>query len=176
MDARPNAYNKVLPLITANGVLIVTNGSLIATNISNINTSWSGIASNASDIATNAAAIAAMGYVDRGDPDIMDFQSGELEKDGNWYTMDLSAIVGAARRLVHLKLEIGDSAGGKHVKFRTNGNTYTNNVAHRMTVTAGTPCQHDVWVYTDDAGKIEYSISSATWIFVNIFVKGWWLL
>lgn len=115
-------------------------------------------------------------FVDRGDPSSHDFVKTDLTIDWAWHELDLSSIVGAANRLVLLRLEVRSTAGDEEFQFRTKGIADAYNLVRRRTYLANTTCYMDVWVYTDASGIIEYKIVTDTWGTFNITVKGWFEL
>lgn len=150
MDARPNAYSKVLPLITTNGVLIAANGVLIAANT------------------------AALGHklIDRGDPATYDFAIGDLIVDGAYHPLDLSPIVPVGAVAVKLCVSIVSGNANQSIYFKKNGNTNGINIdAVSIGVAAGNAV-HCVTVFCDSDRKIEYYATSGLST-INIAVCGW---
>jgi hypothetical protein len=114
-------------------------------------------------------------YVNRGDPSSVDYSSGSFTKDGTWYDLDLSSIVGAQRVLVHMRVVLSNDTVEEYLSIRENGNS--NSIASfvgRATV-ADKDCEFaDAWVMTDSSGVVEYAASNGgTWNKMNVSVRGW---
>lgn len=121
------------------------------------------------------AAVAGMSYVDRGNLASYDFTEATLTEDGNWYDMDLSAIVGAGVRLVLLKVDIVNTAAGQPGNLRTKGYTGNANIVTFFSVANNVHLCGDRWVLTDANGVIEYVFNATTWSQINIGVRGWFV-
>lgn len=115
------------------------------------------------------------GYNDRGDPAAFDFQVGDLTKDGAWHDLDLSGILPAGARAVHLRISIISVATGQVVKFRENGNANEINIARAKVVSNSFSMEYDIIVALDPAGVIEYWATNAAWAQIDICVAGWFL-
>lgn len=114
-------------------------------------------------------------YVDRGDPATYDWQSGDFTKDNVWRDLDLSAIVPAGAITVALSCHIQATEVAKRVQFRKKGNVNTRNVAEMWTQVSAADHAGDLIVALDADKKIQYRIHAATWLSLNVTVKGWWL-
>ena len=62
-------------------------------------------------------------YVHRGNPVAYDYDHHTLIRDGAWHTLDLSAIIPANAKLVHLRLGISGSATGSFFRVAKTGVT-----------------------------------------------------
>ena len=60
-------------------------------------------------------------YVHRGNPTAYDYTHTTLIQDGEWHTLDLSAIVPANAKLVHLRLGILHSTTGRNIQVAKTG-------------------------------------------------------
>lgn len=115
-------------------------------------------------------------YVDKGDLAAWDYQIGDFTVGSGWHTLDISAKVGAAERLVLLRMQIKSAAGGKEMRLRTNGNSNEFNMQSMFTHDNTLYYRDDVWVKTDANGVIEYWIISTTWNTINMSVRGYFTL
>ena len=112
-------------------------------------------------------------WYSRNDPVNEDFAQGVFTKDGTWYDLDLSGIIGKGVKLVMLgvyALTVGNT-GGFHV--RTNGNANEQNVSACYTQADSFNYGRDMWVVTDADGKIEYKAENVTWVGLDVTVRGW---
>ena len=116
-------------------------------------------------------------YVDRGDPSSWDWIVGALTTDGAWHDLDLSSIVPADVRLVHLNVEINSPTIEAYIQLRENGNVNVHNrVAKTVSVANLYFRSSDSIVVCDTNRKIEYWASSGvTWTAFSILVRGWWI-
>ena len=102
-----------------------------------------------------------------------DYIATDLTKDDAWHELDLSDIVGKSKSLVFIKTYLNTNVGDKYLKLRTNGYSNNTNIACCCTQVAEKTCTHTLIVFTDNAGKIEYSASVATWNTLTLAIRGW---
>lgn len=116
-----------------------------------------------------------MGHVtvNRGDPSVADFTLTTLTTDETWREMDLSSIVPANAQFVILHVNIRDNAAGKRIDFRKKGNVNDKNISRLRTQSANISNSGDFEVPLDSNRKIEYWASNASFLKLNIVVKGW---
>jgi len=112
-------------------------------------------------------------WYDRGDVAVYDYTTATLTADGAWHNLDISAIVGTAKRLVLINTYLKDNAGGKTMSLRTNGYTNGINIEQCGTVVADKTCSRNVWLYTDENGIIQYNIEVATWANTDLAIRGY---
>lgn len=112
-------------------------------------------------------------YTDRGDFDGVDFAVGVLTTDAQYHDLDLSGIVGAAVRLVHIQMSVQADRAGAGINLRTKGNTLSYNVFGYLQQVADVRATLEGWVVTDSAGKIQYYATNDTWTYLSISVRGW---
>jgi len=112
-------------------------------------------------------------YVDRGDAEAYDFVKNDLTRDGAWHDMDLSAVVGARKRLTILRLALQNVTVQSSVEFRTKGYTGAFNQSKTYTYVSNVPCEQSVTILTDTSGIIQYRATNNVWGQINILVKGW---
>lgn len=115
-------------------------------------------------------------WIERGDLPANDYDENDLTQDNNYYTLDISGIVGVGKRLVLLSCRMIEDQGNKAVTMDTNGQTYHINASIHRTQFANITYQFNAWVYTDADGKIEYRYESGTWGVTRISVRGWFEL
>ena len=112
-------------------------------------------------------------YTDHGDVDALDFVVGDFTLDATWRDLDLSSIVGAAQRLVLMRVSIIVTAAAKAISFKTKGNSNNYNLASVYNQVADVQYVADVWVLTDANGVVQYNGMTATWTSLNVLVRGW---
>lgn len=115
-------------------------------------------------------------WIDRGDIGAYDFVKAGLTIDGNWHDMDLASIIGAARGLVCIRLELINATPQSSLEFRTKGYTGTYNQRITYVHVANITNEQDVWVYTDASGVIQYKATNNVWVATNVLVRGYSLL
>jgi len=112
-------------------------------------------------------------FVNRGDPDTLDFVMGDLTLDNDYHDMDVSGVVGVGIRLVWMLVSIKAAEADKDINFRTKGATNEVNRGRVRTHVAAQWQDTDVFVVTDSSGVFSYKAVAATWQGVNICVRGW---
>lgn len=112
-------------------------------------------------------------YVDRGFIDGWDFDENDIIADATWRTLDISHIVPAGERLVHLTLaaqlvEVGIAI----IITKPNG---TGNANHwRVNSHGDRHCGwENGWIMCSADGKIGYLAYPGTWEVVHLSVRGW---
>lgn len=115
-------------------------------------------------------------WIDRGNIADYDFREGDFTIDGSNHDLDLSGIVGAAKCLVMLRLRANSTDVFEYVIFETTDNTNHKNVSIKYCKAAGKMESGDIWVKTDEAGKISYMFSSNKWVTVYLTVGGYFVL
>jgi hypothetical protein len=112
-------------------------------------------------------------YVDRGDPSSWDYVVGDLTVDSAWHDLDLSSIVtDSDALLVHFRVQITSSSGGKVVMLRENGNTNSYNSLVCLKSSDGVPQIQDGLVSCDTSQVIEYYVTSGV-AELGLSVRGW---
>jgi len=113
-------------------------------------------------------------YYNRGDPSTWDYSisGGSLTADGNWYSKDLSPIVGKVKRLVHIRGMVSHSSLGHSLEVRERGLNNTFNAYVLTNQVANQNIRSDGWVLTDDAGIVSYRITNAT-TSAQFVIRGW---
>ena len=115
-------------------------------------------------------------FVDRGSLGAVDFDVGDLIKDGNYHDLDLSGIIGARRCLVQIQLLVVVTTLNKFVGFRTKGYTDGYNRYVNYIHVINNAVVLEPFIYTDKNGVIEYRLETATWTTANITIRGWFVL
>jgi len=110
-------------------------------------------------------------YTDRGDPTAWDKTSWTT--DANWHDWDLSSIVPAGTKLVHLRVHFKDDAPGNTIRFRKNGNVDTFNAFYCVAPVANVDACYDGWVVCDSNRVIEYLASNTTFTYIYAVVRGY---
>lgn len=115
-------------------------------------------------------------YTDRGMIEAYDYAVGDFAKTGTWTDLDLSAIVGAAERLVLCSLLIKATAADKHFELRRKGIGSTFCRPMVWTQVADIFTAGDILVLTDSSGVISYYADNEdgfTWTNIWLTVRGW---
>lgn len=112
-------------------------------------------------------------FVDRGDPTVPDFSTGDLGAAGTWWDLDLSSIIPKGSALVLLRVSINSTVEGKSLHIRTKGNSGGINVSLAATQVAGLTIGENFWIAPNVNGVVEYYFSSATWTTRDFTVGGW---
>lgn len=102
-----------------------------------------------------------------------DYTQAGLTTDGNFYDLDLSAIVPAGATWVYLRVSISDDAAGSSIQFRKNGSSggYDNPIVG--TQVAAVSNHASFFVPCDSGRVIEYKGSNLAFTSIGIAVLGW---
>jgi len=121
----------------------------------------------------NAQGFLSTAYVDRGDPADNDFEIGDLTADNNWHDLNLSGIVPAEAKAIHLTCVIESTLKEKFARFRKKGNINAANVLINRAQIAGVRHHTDGFVACDSNRTIQYFIQSPEINDINLSVRGW---
>lgn len=113
-------------------------------------------------------------YEDRGDPSAYDKTLTDFTTDNSWHDLDLSSVVGAQAKAIHMRIVVTDNAAGSFVQFRKKGNSNTYNCALIYTQVADQELHNEVIVACDKNQKIQYRTTNTTFTTINLVVKGWY--
>jgi hypothetical protein len=116
-----------------------------------------------------------LGFVDRGDPSAYDFTLTDFTTDGNYYDLDLSAIVPAGAKAVIIRIIAQDDATGSIVLFRKNGTSNAYNIMGVRTQVSGVFADGIAIVAVDTNRVVEYRTSNTTYSAINVSVCGWFI-
>lgn len=116
---------------------------------------------------------AGVSWHDRGEILCPDYELGDLTEDDAFHDLDLSGIVGAAVRLVLLRVRIAGAADHNRVIFKRKGATENPNISFVYVFPTVHNFDTSIWAYTDAAGKIEYKFSNVVWTYIELSVRGW---
>lgn len=121
-------------------------------------------------------AFSSPGYVDRGDTSGWDFtQSSGITTDGDWHTLDLSSIVPAGAKAVHLRVFVLDDVSGSDFYVRKLGYVGTDSAMFCVfTQAASTYYSADGIVACDSNRCVQYKAANTTWT-VLLGVVGWFI-
>ncbi len=114
-------------------------------------------------------------FIDRGDPGTVDWTAGDFTKDNTWRDLDLSSIVPENAKGVALSVAALCEQIGINVYFRKKGNVNTPNRSRLQTQVGYGTMPADITVACDENRKIQYLMGLATWLSLEVTVKGWWL-
>lgn len=118
------------------------------------------------------ACVAGLQYVYRGDPEAYDYTQATLSADWTWHTLNLSAIIPANAKLVHLRLRALSATTGMSLLVKKVVPTNGMNLVCLETLVANRNTFEDAIV--DCTGhQIAYMASSGTWSGLGILVLGW---
>jgi len=114
-------------------------------------------------------------YVDRGDPDTIDWEVGDLITDNTWRDLDLGAKgVPANATAVYIRVAIQDDAVNSYMQFRKDGNTNAIAKSDIWTQVANSVMIGNMVVGVTNQ-TIEYKGSNLAFLIIQITVVGWWL-
>lgn len=118
------------------------------------------------------ACVAGLQYVYRGDPEAYDYTQDTLSADWTWHTLNLSAIIPANAKLVHLRLRALNATVGKSFLVKKVVPTNGMNIVDLDTLVVSRNTCEDAIV--DCTGQqIAYMASSGIWSGLGILVLGW---
>lgn len=165
MFAISNVMSTLLPLIEANALCFTEAEAAIA-----INAIATG--ENAEAIEANTALIAAMGFVDRGDLAVIDWDEGSFTRDGAFHDFDMSSKIPAGATWGYIEIAAQCTSSIGTVIFKKQGWTGTHNVFVCQPVVTGRYYYSFGWLQLTPARLVQYLIQpNVTNIIVN--VKGW---
>ncbi len=117
----------------------------------------------------------AVGYYNRGDPAIFDWELSDLIADNNWHDLNLSAIVPAGATIVRFSVLHSATSTSARIMMRQNGNANNFNIAS-MRCQVGSLNQDETFLVSPDADRIiEYRIVGGFTTFLRLTVCGWWM-
>lgn len=113
-------------------------------------------------------------YVARGDPSAYDFSQSTLTQDSAWHSMDLSAIIPANAKLVHLALGAAHATPGRYFKVRKPG--LSNDFAVANVATQATNIVNTLDAIVPCVSQaVEYFATSGTFVSLRVVVLGWFV-
>ena len=114
------------------------------------------------------------GYVYRGDPAAVDFAVGDLTTDEAWHTLDLSSIVPANAKAVHLAVFHNPSGTNNSYIYFHHGDA--TNLIGLMGVRAinGVGVEQPVTCPLNSSREIKYKVKNDSPDDIDITVIGWW--
>jgi len=113
-------------------------------------------------------------YIHRGDPAAWDFMLANFTIDNAWHELDLSGIVPAKAKAVHLIVYAHNSILGQAVQFRHTSQVNEVNRAFCKTIVANLSNWFDIVQALDADRKIDYKAPPGGWVHINVAVRGWW--
>lgn len=103
-----------------------------------------------------------------------DFTINDFTTDATWRELDLSAIVPAGTKFVHLRINLLHSAIGSMLILKKNGTASdNNNTAAWSTLVANVNIYNTFLVECDSDRKIEYWASNIVWGGIWLNILGW---
>jgi len=114
-------------------------------------------------------------YVDRGDPVGWDKGVGDFTTDGTWRDLDLSAIVPAGVRTIHIHCVMNDDVATSEILFREKGNANEVNYLGGPCIVANIWRDIDGIVSCDANRVIQYKGSNVAFAAINLTIRGWWV-
>ena len=113
-------------------------------------------------------------YTDRGDPPGADFTIGDFVIDGNWHTLDLSAIIPVGTIAVYVRTTMTGTQSNKNFLLREPGNTTAANVFLATTQLPNVFSPQLGRVNVNSNRQIEYMFSSIFITQMFMVINGWW--
>lgn len=114
-------------------------------------------------------------YIERYPSPVGDFGEGDLTLDGNYHTLDLSAIVPAGVSAINLSVKVRTDIAASYVRFRHPDDTRDTGRCVLRTQLAGIDFRM-VWCQGCDANRhVEYAFNNVVWDSIALVVRGWWL-
>lgn len=117
---------------------------------------------------------AGLRYVARGDAAAYDFDQTTLTQDGAWHTLDLSAIIPANAKLVHLRLGAAASASGRYLRVSPVGYTLNFAIANVATQVANIINEMDA-IVPCSGQQVQYWTTGSAFASLRFVVLGWFL-
>ena len=130
------------------------------------------LTSDADGLATWETPSGGGGFVDRGDPEVVDRSTWAVA--GAWTDWDLSAIVPAGAKAVLLLIGLQGTAVSDNIAFRRNGNVNNAVVAKLQCQVPNIVFFQDITVACDENRIIEYYKAGEGYPAIIATVKGWW--
>lgn len=115
------------------------------------------------------------GFVDRGDPQLVDLQTADFTFDGEEHDISLPSIVPANAKAVLMELTLSATTYSVTMYLRKKENIYFVNGAAITTQRVGTTMNADVILGIGPSNKLTYMSYGATILEFFIVVKGWWI-
>lgn len=130
--------------------------------------------SGGSDEINATGLVGRVNYVDRGDPSAFDFTQATLTINAAWHDLDLSSIVPAGAKAVHLAVWVNDNATYQECHIRSKGNVNEISVLTARTQVANIDSSIEGIVAVGATRVVQYLVDTGT-NFVLILVKGWFI-
>lgn len=117
----------------------------------------------------------AVGYYDRGDPGIWDWQLVDLIADNAWHDLDLSAIVPAGATIVRFQTIFRSTSTNSRFMIREKGNVNSFNVSSIGIQLGNETLEEQLFCAPDADRVIQYRFVSPVPSFFRMTVCGWWM-
>ena len=114
-------------------------------------------------------------YIDRGDPEFLDWTTENFTTDDFWHDLDCSNIVPKNTIAIMFTGRILHSESGKQFMMRKNGNTYYNNQRLTRTQVANIAKSFNWIVACDSDRLVEYRASNTTFLYIDLTIAGWFV-
>lgn len=114
-------------------------------------------------------------FIDRGDAFAWDWTKFTIDDDGTWKTWDLSGIIPVEATAVSIQTWIVINAVNEKVRFRPGAAYGTEAEAGSITQVGNIGLINDFTVAVGPNRTIQYNVTNAAWLQLNISIKGWWL-
>ncbi len=111
-------------------------------------------------------------YVSSGDVVANSFDKTDFTYDSQWNELDLSAIVPAGVKLVHIEVVHRHSVPANWMKFKKLGYANDFNLVQFNTRVNGVDDWYDVWIEVDTDRKLGYKAGASPTKF-DVVIKGW---
>ncbi len=127
------------------------------------------------DTGDTGAAGPGLEYVPRDDETAFDFDKDDLTNDNAWHDLDLSGIISATARIVHLRVGYGCASVGKKLNLKPYAASTDKGSLVFQTTIANVP--------ENQSGQlaclnqlIRYRLENVTWSWCDIAILGYWQL
>lgn len=114
-------------------------------------------------------------FRDRGPGLTSDFTTGDFIQDGDWHELDLSDIVDKNTKGVAIRLVATNTAVEAIIRLRGPPDYLTPARCCLRTQIAGVKINTCPVIPVSDDRKIEYQLTTVTWTYISLGIRGWWL-
>jgi hypothetical protein len=114
-------------------------------------------------------------FVDRGDPQALDFTIGSFAFDATWRDFDLSLIVPAGARWIFLRIAFRSDEANAWVYFGLPDNSYNTGTSRYRTQVANITFDGQIICPCDTNRRIRYITKASNFDVFNLHVIGWFI-
>lgn len=114
-------------------------------------------------------------YIDKGDVDTPDFETGAFTENSDWHELDLSGKITKGAVLVLARLVATPSVANKKLQFRTAGVSTDYNISDLRGQVIDVSVSENMLVAPNKDGVIEYIRKLDEWSFIELTIRGCWV-